>query len=212
MPRRLNADAEAAAPSLVEAEVRVPSGEAVRLAVGVGLLAALVAGWQAATGELMWWAVPIRAAFVGGIAGVGAYLMLFGLFVTDERRDRKRARGVPTAEPPPLTVDVSEPQRQLVTLRLDSDTSSRYVHDIPMSAEMRRFAKRLADGLTAFSERGAADCGVSRDDFLTLRDQLLERGVLSWKNADSPRAGYTFGRGFERAMRVLGECPPPADA
>jgi len=43
------------------------------------------------------------------------------------------------------------------------------------------------------------------EDFVTLRDQLLERGIVAWKNADSPRAGYSFGRGFEAAMRALGE-------
>jgi len=36
-------------------------------------------------------------------------------------------------------------------------------------------------------------------------DQLLDRRIIAWKNADSPRAGYTFGRHFAQAMKALGE-------
>ena len=206
MPRRLDAETDAAAPSVIDADLRVPCGEAIRAGEFVAVLAALIAGgiivrWA----DVEWWVVLARAGYIGAVTGSVVGLAVYAVLVVDERRDRKRARNVPTPEPPIAVGVPGEPSRQLVTLRLDEGGSSRYVHDIPMSPGMRRFARRLAKENGSFSERGAAECGVGRDDFLALRDQLLERGIVAWKNPDSPRAGYSFGRGFEKAMEALAE-------
>ena len=176
------------------------------------------------------WAVAWRVAVcITGLAGtIGAWihwpklwilwislaalcLALVGVFLWLDRdlfRDDRERRKIQTHHGDSARRE-AEPERHLVTLRLDEGNTSRYLHDIPMDTPMRMFAKRLHNGTAAFSERGAAECGVTRETFIILRDQLLERGIVTWKNPDSPRAGYAFGRGFEAAMRALAEFPLP---
>lgn len=86
------------------------------------------------------------------------------------------------------------PQRILGTVRIDEPAKNRvrYVEDVPLSAEMGAWLTALLDGVhgATFSEASSADYGVGADDFGALRDKLIERGVIAWKNPRNHRSGY----------------------
>jgi len=130
--RRYDAEAEATAPPVVDAEVRIDSAQARHLSVAFGLLTVLGVGWWVATTDVDWWVVPVRAGLIGALSGVAAYIVLFGLFVRDERQDRKRAR-----------------------------------------------------------------------HFLALRDEMMARGLLRWKNPEHHLSGYVFRAGFDEALAYI---------
>lgn len=183
-----------------DADVDVQWSVAWRVAVCIAGLAGTIGAW------IHWpelWIVWISMAALC-LALVGVFLWLDRDLFRDDRERRKMQIHHSDSD-----VREQKPERHLVTLRLDEGNNSRYLHDIPMDTSMRVFARRLQSGTAAFSERSAAECGVTRETFIALRDQLLERGIVTWKNPDSPRAGYAFGRGFEAAMRALAEFPLP---
>jgi len=107
MPRRLDTTAEPVTVDLYEVEVTVPRGQAVTLALGFGVLVALFVGGQAASGDLAWWAVPLRAMWRGAQAGAGLFVALFLLHAVSERVARARARG--PVRKKPLEVEHAAP-------------------------------------------------------------------------------------------------------
>ena len=115
--RRYDAEAEAAQPSVVDLDVRVPRGEAATLGLAFGVLVTLLAGWVTVGQDVAWWVVPVRAVLAGLLAGWGLFFVLFGLHTRDERADRKRQR-----QPQQTRLEVDgtppTPERQVVPVRL----------------------------------------------------------------------------------------------
>ena len=103
-----------------------------------------------------------------------------------------------------------EPQRQLVTIRVDDGNTFRYLNDLDVTPELQAFAAGVVDGSMTFSERGAQ--GVDHAAFVALRDQLLDRGMIAWKNEHSPQAGYHIRPSARRALGELAAyLPLPQD-
>jgi len=103
-------------------------------------------------------------------------------------------------------VGAPQPQRVLGTVVVEEPArnSSRYLHDIPLSDELGRYlAALLADPPRAtFSESSAASFGAG-DEFGVLRDQLMEREMIRWKNPSNHRSGYVFTQFYDRALAEL---------
>lgn len=200
VPLALQPGARVYRPLRRDADVDVQWSVAWHVAICIAGLAGTVGAW------IHW-----PRLWIVWVSLLGLFLALVGVFLWLDRdlfRDDRGRRTV-QAHDPDAGPNQVRAERHLITLRLDDGNTSRYLHDIPMDANVQRFARRLSAGTAAFSERGAANCGVSREAFLRLRDQLLERGLIVWKNPDAPQAGYDFGRGFLAAMDALAEFPLP---
>ena len=109
---------------------------------------------------------------------------------------------------------VGQPERPRVPVQVDvTDGKAHRYLNIDVTAPMALFASRLLEGTVDFSERGALSCKVGDDrmskaDFLALRDQLLARGIIRWKNPDSPQSGYDFLGGFHATLRAIVDHSP----
>jgi len=212
MPRRLDNTAESATVDLYEVEVTVPRGQAVTLALGFGLLVALFVAGQAASGDLAWWAVPLRAVWRGAQAGAGLFVALFLLHAVSERVARARARGPGQQEMGRLDFELPEPERPVVHARLELVSGNTHrLLDVDITPELCAFSRRVLEwredehaplGLS-FAEASAGKVGVTPQEFTALRDEMMERGVLRWKNPEHHLSGYEFRAGFDEAMRYV---------
>ena len=207
---RYDAEAEVAAPSVVDLDVRVPRGEAATLGLAFGVLVTLLTGWVTVGQDVSWWVVPVRAVLAGLLAGWGLFFVLFGLHTRDERRDRKQQRAPRQTR---LEVDGTPPtpERQVVPVRLaltDGKHQTRHL-DVDITAELQVFARRVllwrenekAPLGLSFAEAPAQS--VEFDGFLALRDEMMARGLLRWKNPEHHLSGYVFRAGFDEALRYV---------
>jgi len=213
---RYDAEAEVAQPSVVDLDVRVPCGLAIRLGVGFGLLVALLWAALMPKENVAWWVVLVRPGIIGAAVGVAVYLLLFGLWARDERRDRKQQRAPQQTR---LEVDSTPPtpERQVVPVRLaltDGKHQTRHL-DVDITSELQVFARRVllwrenekAPLGLSFAEAPAQS--VEFDGFLALRDEMMARELLRWKNPEHHLSGYVFRAGFDEAMRYVASYPLP---
>lgn len=117
-------------------------------------------------------------------------------FVTAENWDA-RAGIAPLAVAQPAT---------LITIDLADSTTHRYLTDIALVPELQQFAQGVLAGIVSFSERGATGCHWDKAAFQDLRDQMIERKMITWKNGHNKRSGYNIG---PVARRALGELARP---
>jgi len=219
MPRHLDSETTDAAPSLLE-EVRVSAAEAlwygkVFFALGtfVSLVVCIKTGveWR-------------RAVFIVPLWGAGSAIWMYGLtsvlFIREERASRQQARRGTTTR-----LSVAEPHdelpgRPIVPVTLDLVRGSHHtLLEMDITPELQAFAGRVIAwredpdaplGVT-FSEAGYTRAtGESKADaFIALRDEMMDRGLLRWKNPAHHLAGYQFRAGFDEAMRYVAEYPLP---
>lgn len=106
---------------------------------------------------------------------------------------------------------VGKPVRKVIPIRLDIiDGRHHRLLDIDITDDLQAFAQAVVDGKTTFAETGAGDFGLHgkrKEEFIALRDALLDRGVIRWKNVENPRSGYDFLRGFDEAMIEVASYP-----
>jgi len=217
MPPRLDSETTDAAPSLLE-EVRVSAAEAlwygkVGLTLGgfIALVTCIVAQteWRKAIVFVPLW-------------GVGSGVVLYGvtsvLFIREERVDRRATRRGTTTRLSVTDPDDELPGRPIVPVTLDLVRGSHHtLLEVDITPELQDFAERVmawrenADaplGLS-FAEASAGKCGVTPEAFVALRDEMMDRGLLRWKNPAHHLAGYQFRAGFDEAMRYVAEYPLP---
>jgi hypothetical protein len=104
---------------------------------------------------------------------------------------------------------VGAPEREYVPVRLDVEEGGRHRFlDLDVTREMGLFAARVITGSAAFAEAAALECGMGKADFEALRDTLLARGVIRWKNPDNHRSGYDFLGGFHATLRAIVDHAP----
>jgi len=171
----------------------------VALAVGalVGVSVGLASGWRLALS-----AAPV--AFLVVFIALGLYIVLPGgvnatHVVEVVTRLDLDGDGVVGAPPP----------REYVPVRLDVTEGTRHrLLNLEITREMGTFASRLLVDSVTFSEAGAGECGVDVLAFRSLRDQLLERGLLAWKNEANPRSGYVMRRGYHQVLRQIVDHSP----
>jgi len=210
MPRRLDTTAEPATVDLYEVEVTVPRGQAVTLAVGFGVLVALFVGGQAASSDLAWWAVPLRAVWRGAQAGAGLFVALFLVHAVSERVARARARG-PVREPPADDWHVeseTEPRKWAVTGVVSTPDGRRQVwarYEMERPGAWHEFCKAVEAGRN-FSETEAQRHEVHPSDWAAVKDDFERRGwyVLA------KRRGTPDLRGAGKALVKGWATTPPA--
>ena len=202
------AHAELAQPSVVDLDVRVPCGLAIRLGVGFGLLVALLWAALMPKENVAWWVVLVRPGIIGAAVGVAVYLLLFGLWARDERRDRKQQRAPQTTTR--LEMEASPLERPIVPILLDIVRGGQHRYlAIDITSELQVFARRVllwrenekAPLGLSFAEAPAQS--VEFDGFLALRDEMMARGLLRWKNPEHHLSGYVFRAGFDEALRYV---------
>lgn len=206
-PRKLDTEIPDAAPSLVEAEVHVPRGEAASLAVGVGLLTALAVGGGLVTTELQWWAIPLRASWIGALAGCGVYIALMGAHTWAERRERRGQ----TARTPPSDWHAeaeSEPRQWMATAVVKSPDGRhqlwrRYALHDPLA--WHRFCKAVEGGRN-FSWNESQRHEVPQHDWETVVEDFEAAG---WYKL-AKRRGTPDLRGPGKAMVKAWATTPPA--
>jgi len=104
---------------------------------------------------------------------------------------------------------VGQPAREYVPVRLDVEHGGRHRFlDLDITRELALFASRVIAGSVSFGERGALDCGAAVGEFEALRDELMERGVVRWKNPDNHRSGYDFLGGYHATLRAIVDHSP----
>jgi len=108
-------------------------------------------------------------------------------------------------------LELAEPQEaQLVTLEIVEGDKRRYLTDIEITPGLQRFCKGVLDGSVTFSEGGAAGCEWKpKAAFIDLRDQMLEREMIAWKNTGNTRSGYHIRPVARRALAELAALPHP---
>ena len=207
---RYDAEAEVAQPSVVDLDVHVPCGLAIRLGVGSGLLMALLWAALMPKENVAWWVVLVRPGIIGAAIGMAVYLLLFGLWARDERRDRKQQRA--PQQQTRLEVDGTPPrfERRVIPVRLDIQAGGQHrLLDVDITPELQVFARRVLawrkDALAplglSFAEVPAKS--VEFDGFLPFRDEMMARGLLRWKNTEHHLSGYDFRAGFDEALRYV---------
>ena len=108
-------------------------------------------------------------------------------------------------------LELAEPQdAQLVTLEIIEGDKRRYLTGIEITPGLQRFCKGVLDGSVTFSEGGAAGCEWKpKAAFIDLRDQMLEREMIAWKNTGNTRSGYHIRPVARRALVELAALPCP---
>lgn len=102
-----------------------------------------------------------------------------------------------------------DPNRVLVTVALVDGLSTRYLNDVPVTPEMQSFLSAFLEDpdKNTFAERTAKRFGGNAlvADFQTLRDSLIKRMILKWKNEKNTKSGYIWTALGERAVRQLAQ-------
>jgi len=122
-------------------------------------------------------------------------------FVTAANWDDRAGVGVAVAQ--------DAPKAQIVTLEIVEGPTRRYLTDIELTPELQRFCRGVVDGSVTFSEGGADSCDWPKSAFKGMRDQMIERGFIAWKNEGNTRSGYYFHPIAWRALEELATLPLP---
>jgi hypothetical protein len=108
--------------------------------------------------------------------------------------------------PPPVVMEMAAPPAPAPSgLRVDLRTSDRtweYV-DLPGApAALQKLAAAVHGG-AAFTERTAADAGLTQEEFGDLRDDFVRRGLARWKHPQRRQQGVTLTQGGRTLIREM---------
>ena len=205
---RYDAEAEVAAPSVVDLDVRVPRGEAATLGLSFGVLVALLTGWVTVGQDVSWWVVPVRAVLAGLLAGWGLFFVLFGLHTRDERADRKRQR-----QPQPTTdwhvEGETEPRQWAVTGVVTSPDGRRQVwarYEMVRPRQWYAFCKAVEAGRN-FSENEAMRHEVAPVDWQTVKADFESK---QWYKLGKRRGTPELHGPGKALVKAWATTPPPA--
>jgi len=188
--RRLDTTAEPATVDLYEVEVTVPRG-------------------QAASGDLAWWAVPLRAMWRGAQAGAGLFVALFLLHAVSERVARARARG-PVREPPADDWHVeaeTEPRKWAVTGVVSTPDGRRQMwarYEMERPAEWHEFCKAVEAGRN-FSENEAMRNEVAPADWAMVKADFEAK---EWYSLPGRRSTPQLSGPGRALVRAWASTPP----
>jgi len=162
----------------------------------VGGAWALVVGLVTLAG-VVWWVVPW---WVPLFAMVGVFAVVFATELTATIRERRELLWKrEEREGRDLDGDgaVGQPERQTLTVELVTrHAGGQRIQVIDLGIEAEK-ATALAKGIIAgrsFSEVEWTGSGgsFSKKEFRTLRGELLERGLLEWRNGAAPAQGVVL--------------------
>ena len=204
---RYDTEAEVTQPSVVDLDVRVPCGLAIRLGVGFGLLVALLWAALMPKENVAWWVVLVRPGIIGAAVGVAVYLLLFGLWARDERRDRKQQRA-------PQTTDwhvegETEPRQWAVTGVVTSPDGRRQVwarYEMVRPRQWYAFCKAVEAGRN-FSENEAMRHEVAPVDWQTVKADFESK---QWYKLGKRRGTPELHGPGKALVKAWATTPPPA--
>ena len=189
-------------------------GESWRVGAFVAAIAALGAGLWLTTRDEVGVRAIVRSGLGALAGGFGVALVTYLADVLEERRVRR-----PDRRPTRLEVGSDEPPgRPIVPVTLDLVRGTHHtLLELDITPELQAFAERVMAwredpdaplGLS-FAEASAGKVGVVPEEFVALRDEMMDRGLLRWKNPAHHLAGYQFRAGFDEAMQYVAEYPLP---
>jgi hypothetical protein len=106
-----------------------------------------------------------------------------------------------------------EPEHHLVvhaSLNIPNEKGGWDILGLQVSAALQAYCRALRDHKpgAAFSESGSGEYLEVRD-FHELRDALIDRHVIAWKNRGNPRSGYVFHNSFWHVINWVADLPLP---
>ena len=175
-------------------------GGAWALVVGLGTLAGVV--WAG----VPWW-LPLFAM-------VGVFAVVFAVQLTATIRERRELlwkREEREGRDLDGDGEVGKPERQTLTVELVTrHAGGQRIQVIDLGIEPEKataLAKGLMVGLQSFSEGSWTGSGgmFSKREFRELRGELLERGLLEWRNAAAPAQGVVLTAPGRAVFRQLAQ-------
>jgi len=204
------------------ARVALVIGKLLTLALGMGVVSLGIAGrFSSLKAALFWLTLTLSLAWLfAAVMGVW-WTFRFKVkrtevleAIEDEERYYRYQVPLPLTEPEPVYL---EPE----TVRIEffdgtgSKTHDRY-YDLPCSRDaLTKLANGLVNGI-AFSEtswtgKGKPFTRGENGTFIQLRDALLARGLIQWRNTDVPTLGMEPTRAGWAAFRHLAPHPLNGD-
>jgi len=188
-------------PITMETDAWLPAMQGVLVGGAWALVVGLVTLAGVITIKGPWWVVPF--AMVGVFAGV------FAMQLTSTIRERRELLWK-REEFEDGDGSVGRPERQTLTVELVTrHLGGQRIQVVDLGIEPTQ-AAALAKGLMAgqsFSESAWTGAGAvfSKKEFRALRGELLERGLVEWRNAAAPAQGVVLTRPGRAVMKRLAE-------
>lgn len=191
-------------PITMETDAWLPAMQGVLVGGAWALVVGLVTTAGVVWIGMPWWLVPF--------AVVGVFAVVFATQLTATIRERRELLWKrEEREGRDLDGDeVGKPERQTLTVELVTrHQGGQRIQVIDLGIEPEK-AAALAKGLMAgqsFSESGWTGSGgmFSKSEFRTLRGELLERGLLEWRNAAAPAQGVVLTAPGRAVFRQLAQ-------
>jgi hypothetical protein len=79
----------------------------------------------------------------------------------------------------------------------------------PSPEYLRAFVSEVLKGTVTFSERGASDYGYSREMWLELRDEFVDRGWVRWKHPTNEKLGVEVTAKGRAILGAIAGAPLP---
>lgn len=181
----------------IEAGVIIPALQGVVTGVLVGPGAGFAAG---ALGAANPW-------FVAGVVGFGASAVVYLAML---QRWHNITWSLDMWRPDSSGPQVLTNQVDRIQIDVRQDNRSTQILHLGLSAEKLASVARLVLGGRSFSEREFLGL-LSQSEFRALRDELIKRGMLAWRNGESPQQGADFTVFGRQVMRRLAALPSPTD-
>jgi len=106
-----------------------------------------------------------------------------------------------------------EATREVVPVRLDieDEKGNHKMLDLDVTPSLQQFAAAVLADKDQFSERGAMELGSQkaerRQEFIALRDEMIDRRLIGWKNTDNHQSGYWWTAAAIRALEEIRDYP-----
>jgi len=103
--------------------------------------------------------------------------------------------------------------RETVPVRLDlaDGHGNHKMLDVDVTSTLQQFAAAVIADQEQFSERGAMELGSRKaerkQEFIALRDEMIDRALIGWKNADNHQSGYWWTAAAIRALEEIRDYP-----
>lgn len=188
----------------MESDAWLPAMQAVLIAGGWSIAAGFIVGIVVYLAHWAWWLVPA--------ALLPTFALMFAYQVTSIIRERRELLWKrEELEGRDLNGDgtVGEPETLTVELVQRHPSGSGRIQFIEFGVDAKR-ARFFAEGLLhgrSFSESEWTGNGrpFSRKEFRELRSELLERGLLEWRNPRAPAQGVELTAPGRHVMAKLAE-------
>lgn len=185
--------------------VVIPGAQAIITGVLCGIAALAITAWF----NLPFWAIGGTAAAVIMAGSWLAYrsrwqIVLENLLGVDLNHDGRIGTQ-------PLPQALPAPQAEQVRIELVQDQGRRgdFI-DLPYADRLPQLAAGLTNGRQFAQAAWCGQSGIfSRSEFDALRDTMIERGLMAWKNPEAKAQGVVLTAAGRSVMKRLAGSTPP---